>query len=63
MTTQDDFGAQDAVLYFGRTGARVKIPLTRTPPQIQLWNVLLDRLDDPDTGEFMGAYIARDNSR
>jgi hypothetical protein len=31
--------------------------LTATPPRVQIGITLYRRLDDPDTGEFLGGYI------
>jgi hypothetical protein len=30
--------------------------LTRTPPQLVIAGYTYDRIDDPDTGEYLGAY-------
>jgi hypothetical protein len=46
-----------AMAYFvgGRVGG-MKVELTRTPPRVVVAGQTYDRVDDPDTGEYLGAY-------
>jgi hypothetical protein len=37
--------------------------LTRTPKRIEVAGVLYERIDDPDTGEFLDGYAATEEQR
>lgn len=47
---------EQALLIGGPFDGR-KVSLTRTPPRIEAAGVTYDRLDDPDTGEYLGGYV------
>ena len=34
-----------------------KVEILGTPPRIQIKDCVYDRIDDPDTGEFLGGYV------
>ncbi|AKJ72630.1 hypothetical protein PP301_gp092 [Gordonia phage GMA2] len=44
-------------VFDGKTGFRFSCMLSKTPRRIQYREVIYYRVDDPDTGEFLGCYV------
>jgi hypothetical protein len=44
------------VLLIGGRWDRYRVELSKTPPRVLVGNEIYDRVDDPDTGEFLGGY-------
>lgn len=47
-----------AALLIGGRFDRAKVELTQAPQRIEVAGQLYKRLDDPDTGEYLGGYVA-----
>jgi hypothetical protein len=47
----------ESVVFIGGPVDRQRADLTRTPPQVSVLGVLYHRIDDPDTGSFLGGYV------
>lgn len=51
-----DVKATTRVALIKGPGDGMTATLSRTPPRIEIAGVIYTRLDDPDTGEFLGGY-------
>lgn len=50
---------QEVTLYFGgMDDPKATVRLPHTPDRLQVGKKILRRVDDPETGDFLGLYVA-----